>query len=93
MIGKLLKFAAPAAIGVLAALQWQDAKRYIQIKMISSGHPEAVPAEGAKSYARDAAHAAPDGTGDFDSASRGGPVHAPPREALPGEARRSLAAA
>ena len=88
MIGKLLKFAAPAAIGALAALQWQDAKRYVQIRMISSGHPEAVPAEGAKSYARDAAHAAPDGTGDFDSASRGGPVNVAPREALPGEARR-----
>ena len=92
MIGKLLKFAAPAAIGVLAALQWQDAKRYVQIKMISSGRPDAVPAEGAKSYARDAAHAAQDGTGDFDSPARGGgPVQdAPP--ALPGEARRSLAA-
>ena len=88
MIGKLLKFAAPAAIGVLAALQWQDAKRYVQIKMISNGRPEAVPAEGAKSYARDAAHAAQDGTGDFDSARRGGPVGAPARESLPGEARR-----
>jgi hypothetical protein len=88
MIGKLLKFAAPAAIGVLAALSFSDAKRYVQIRMISSGHPEAVPAEGAKSYARDAAHAAPDGTGDFDSARRGGPVHAPAREELPGEARR-----
>ena len=91
MIGKLLKFAAPAAIGVLAALSFPDAKRYVQIRMISSGHPEAVPAEGAKAYS-DAAHAAPDGTGDFDSARRGGPVGAPPREALPGEARRSLAA-
>ena len=90
MIGKLLKFAAPIAIGALAALQWQDAKRYIQIKLISSGHPEAVPAEGAKSYS-DAAHAVADGTGDFDSASRGGgPVQE--LETMPGEARRSLAA-
>ena len=93
MIGKLLKFAAPAAIGALAALSFPDAKRYVAIRRISSGHPEVVPAEGAKAYARDEAHAAPDGTGDFDSAKRGGPVHAPPREALPGEARRSLAAA
>ena len=90
MIGKLLKFVVPAAIGALAALSFPDAKRYVQIRMISSGHPEAVPAEGAKSYA-DVAHAVPDGTGDFDSASRGGPVDAPAREALPGEARRSLA--
>jgi hypothetical protein len=90
MIGKLLKFAAPVALGAAVALQWQDVKRYAQIKFISSGHPEAVPAEGAKSYS-DAAHAAPDGTGDFDSASRGGgPVQE--LEPLPGEARRSLAA-
>jgi hypothetical protein len=90
MIGKLLKFVAPVALGAAVALQWQDAKRYAQIKFISSGHPEAVPAEGAKSYS-DAAHAVPDGTGDFDSASRGGgPVQE--LETLPGEARRSLAA-
>ena len=88
MIGKVLKFAVPIALGAAVALQWQDVKRYVQIKMISSGHPEIVPAEGAKSYARDEAHAVPDGTGDFDSAKRGGPVDAPPREALPGEARR-----
>ena len=92
MIGKLLKFVAPATIGALVALGFTDIKRFARIRFISAGHPEAVPAEGAKSYS-DAAHAAPDGTGDFDSASRGGPVHAPPREALPGEARRSLAAA
>ena len=90
MIGKVLKFAVPAVLGVAVALQWQDAKRYVQIKFISSGHPEAVPAEGAKSYS-DAAHAEPDGTGDFDSARRGGgPVQE--LETLPGEARRSLAA-
>jgi hypothetical protein len=90
MIGKLLKFGAPVVIGVLAAVSFPDAKRYLQIRQISSGHPEAVPAEGAKSYS-DAAHAVPDGTGDFDSASRGGgPVQT--LETLPGEARRSLAA-
>jgi hypothetical protein len=90
MIGKLLKFGAPVVIGVLAAVSFPDAKRYLQIRLISSGHPEAVPAEGAKSYS-DAAHAVPDGTGDFDSASRGGgPVQT--LETLPGEARRSLAA-
>ena len=90
MIGKVLKFAVPITLGAVIALQWQDAKRYVQIKFISSGHPEAVPAEGAKSYS-DAAHAVPDGTGDFDSASRGGgPVQE--LETLPGQARRSLAA-
>ena len=71
MIGRLLKFVAPAALGALAALGFSDIKRFLRIQMISSGHPEAVPAEGARSYS-DAAHAVPDGTGDFDSASRGG---------------------
>ena len=90
MIGKMLKFVAPAILGGLAALSFPDAKRYVQIRLISSGHPEAVPAEGAKSYS-DAAHAVPDGTGDFDSASRGGgPVQE--LEPLPGHARRPLAA-
>jgi len=90
MIGKLLKFATPAVLGALAALGFTDIKRFLRIQLISSGHPEAVPAEGAKSYS-DAAHAVPDGTGDFDSASRGGgPVQE--LETLPGEARRSLAA-
>jgi hypothetical protein len=76
MIGKLLKFGAPVVIGALAALSFPDAKRYLQIRLISSGHPEAVPAGGTIAYS-DAAHAVPDGTGDFDSASRGGgPVQA-----------------
>ena len=90
MIGKLLKFGAPAVIGVLAALSFPDAKRYVAIRRISSGYPEGVPAEGVTSYS-DAAHAVPDGTGDFDSASRGGgPVQE--LQTVPGEARRSLAA-
>jgi hypothetical protein len=90
MIGKVLKYVVPVAVGAAVALQWQDAKRYAQIKFISSGHPEAVPAGGAIAYS-DAAHAEADGTGDFDSASRGGgPVQT--LETLPGEARRGLAA-
>ncbi len=90
MIGKLLKFGAPAALGALAALGFTDIRRFARIRFISAGHPEAVPAEGAKSYS-DAAHAVPDGTGDFDSASRGGgPVQE--LQTLPGEARRSPAA-
>jgi hypothetical protein len=90
MIGKLLKFGAPITLAALAVLSFPDAKRYVQIRLISSGHPEAVPAGGAIAYS-DAAHAVPDGTGDFDSASRGGgPVQE--LETLPGEARRGLAA-
>jgi hypothetical protein len=91
MIGKVLKFVVPVALGAAVALQWQDVRRYAQIKFISSGHPEAVPAGGATSYS-DAAHAEADGTGDFDSAARGGgPVQGTPTT-LPGEARRNLAA-
>ena len=37
MIGKLLKFGAPAVIGALAALSFPDAKRYVAIRRISSG--------------------------------------------------------
>ena len=74
MIGKLLKFGTPAVIGALAVLSFPDAKRYVAIRRISSGHPEVVPAEGVTAYVKDVARSAPDGTGDFDSAKRGGPA-------------------
>lgn len=76
MIRKGLWFLFPAVLGALAALQWQDALRYLKIKQISTGrgHPEVVPAEGKRSYAQDRGHADQDGRGDFDSARRGGPA-------------------
>jgi hypothetical protein len=60
-----------ALLAVLPA----DLKRYLTIKQMSdgTGHPENVPAAGATAYGRPRKKAA-DGTGDFDSASRGGPA-------------------
>jgi hypothetical protein len=90
MIRKVLWFSIPAALGALLAIGWQDALRYAKIKKmdLGRGHPEVVPAEGRKSYPQNEAHANPDGTGEFDSALRGGPPHARPGPAKPGEARR-----
>lgn len=53
-----------------------DIRRYLTIKQMSqgSGHPEVVPAVGATAYPPGHGKAAADGTGDFDSASRGGPA-------------------
>ena len=63
-----------ASVAVLAASQWREISRYLKIKQMSQGdgHPEAVPAEGGHAYPK-APGGVPDGTGDFDSASRGGP--------------------
>jgi hypothetical protein len=53
-----------------------DIVRYIKIKRLSAGrgHPELVPVRGSKAYPQRPGKGAADGTGDFDSASRGGPV-------------------
>jgi hypothetical protein len=53
---------------------WPDITRYFKIKSIGS-HPEIVPIEGTHSYAGSGSEGTPDGTGDFDSASRGGPAN------------------
>ena len=45
-------------------------------RSLGGGHPGNVPAEGSTVYPQDAGHGAADGTGDFDSASRGGPAAA-----------------
>lgn len=75
MLRKLVIWLAAVAGGVLIASQWPDIRRYAKIKMLSmgDGHPGNVPAGGRTSYPRHAGGAAPDGTGDFDSARRGGP--------------------
>jgi hypothetical protein len=68
-----------ALVGLAAALagQRKDITRYIKIKRLSTGqgHPELVPAGGSAAYPQTAAAAEADGTGDFDSASRGGPAN------------------
>ncbi len=75
MFGKAVWLAA-VVLGALAASQWQDIIRYTKIKQMSSGmgHPENVPAEGSTAYPQTSGSGTKDGTGDFDSARRGGPA-------------------
>ena len=76
MIRKVLWLSVPATVAGAIVAGWPDIIRFAKIKQISlgSGHPEAVPAEGRDSYLRSGAHHSADGTGDFDSARRGGPA-------------------
>jgi hypothetical protein len=68
----------PMLLGVLIVRQWQDITRHMKIRQMSlgQGRPQVVPAAGRTAYPQNPASSAPDGTGEFDSASRGGP--APP---------------
>jgi hypothetical protein len=74
MMRKILVIGALAGAGLAMASQRHDIVRYLRIKQMSAGegHPEIVPARGSWLY-RAPGHGAPDGTGDFDSAGRGGP--------------------
>jgi hypothetical protein len=76
MIRKALPLAIALGVGVLIAGQRKDIVRYLKIKQMSmgQGHPENVPAGGSVSYPQHPGEGAADGTGDFDSASRGGPA-------------------
>ena len=78
MVGKTLRVLVPAAMTLLVASQWADIRRYLKIKQMSvqQGHPENVPAQGRTAYPQRSGSGAADGTGDFDSASRGGPADA-----------------
>jgi hypothetical protein len=73
---KAVLWLVPVLLGALIASQWQDIIRYVKIKQMSQGqgHPENVPAEGSTAYPQNSASSAPDGTGEFDSARRGGPA-------------------
>lgn len=66
----------PAAGGLIAA-PWRDLGRYLRIRGMSKGggHPEKVPVGGSRAYPRHQGQSAADGTGDFDSARRGGPAN------------------
>jgi hypothetical protein len=72
MARKALLVLLPASVAVLVASQWREIARYLKISNMSrgDGHPQAVPASGKHAYA--GRSAAADGTGDFDSESRGG---------------------
>jgi hypothetical protein len=73
---KLAGLVALVVLGALAYLQWPDIQRYAKIKLLSlgSGHPEYVPAAGRSTYPHQPGGGARDGSGEFDSASRGGPA-------------------
>jgi hypothetical protein len=75
MMGKVLLFGVVVGATLALVSQRQDVARYVKIKQMSLGRgfPQNVPAEGQHRYP-DAGHGAPDGTGDFDSAGRGGPA-------------------
>ncbi len=78
-MGKLFLVGVVAGVAFLVASQRQDIGRYLKIKQMSvgQGHPEYVPAEGTREYPAPG-RGAQDGTGDFDSARRGGPALALP---------------
>jgi hypothetical protein len=77
MIRKVLLLGIPLAGAGLIASQRQEITRYVKLRQMSSGtgHPENVPVSGSHAYP-DPGHGAAEGTGDFDSASRGGPARA-----------------
>jgi hypothetical protein len=74
MARKVLLALVPALVVILAASQWREIARYVKINQMSrgGGHPQLVPAAGQHSYPTRPGVGTPDGTGDFDSASRGG---------------------
>ena len=75
MTRKVFLFVAALAGAGLIASQRQEIIRYLKVKQMSSGtgHPENVPVSGSHAYP-DPGGGAADGTGDFDSASHGGPA-------------------
>jgi hypothetical protein len=77
MARKVFGFGFALAGAWLIASQRQEIIRYLKVRKMSSGtgHPENVPVSGAHAYP-DPGGGAADGTGDFDSASRGGPAQA-----------------
>jgi hypothetical protein len=83
------------AVGAAVAAQWKDISRYLKIERMSfgNGKPENVPATGTKRYPDGPGKGVPDGTGSFDSASRGGgPAASRQHDAQPAD-RPALAAA
>jgi hypothetical protein len=76
MVRRALGILVSAGVVLLVASQWTDIIRYLKIKQLSlpGGHPGLIPAPGRKMYPQRPGSGAADGTGDFDSASRGGPA-------------------
>jgi hypothetical protein len=78
MVGKAMGVVFSAVVALAIASQWPDIRRYMGIKKLSMGrgHPEMVPVHGRIGYTTDPSRAEADGTGEFDSALRGGPAKA-----------------
>jgi hypothetical protein len=76
VIRKAVLWLVPLLLGVLIASQWQDIIRYVKIRQMSlgQGRPQVVPAAGTTAYPQNSVGSAADGTGEFDSARRGGPA-------------------
>jgi hypothetical protein len=76
MIKKVAGLAMLLAIAAAIATGWSDLRRFVKIKQVSGepAHPEQVPAQGRTAYPQSHEAGEPDGTGDFDSANRGGPA-------------------
>lgn len=76
MVKNIVKLAVVAGAGFALALGWPDIMRYVKIQRatVAGRHPEQIPAGGRTVYPQSHAAGALDGTGDFDSASRGGPA-------------------
>jgi hypothetical protein len=66
----------PAALGLLITSQWPDIRRHLKTRQLSQGNgrPQNVPLKGTQAYPQRPGDGEQDGTGDFDSASRGGPA-------------------
>ena len=77
MARKALLLLLSASVAMAVASQWRELVRYVKLEQMSSGggHPENVPVEGVQGYQHPGAGDS-DGTGDFDSGSRGGPESA-----------------
>jgi hypothetical protein len=69
----------PATLGLLITSQRPGIRRHRKIRQLSQGHghPQNVPLRGTKGYPQRPGDGEQDGTGDFDSASRGGPAQRP----------------
>ena len=76
MIRKALLLLIRAALGLLITSQWPGIRRYLKIRQLSQGHgrPQNVLLKGTKAYLQCPGDGGQDGTGDFDSAGRGGPA-------------------
>jgi hypothetical protein len=76
VIRKALLLLIPAALGLLISSQWPDIGRHLKIRQLSQGHghPQNVPLKGTKAYPQCPGDGGQVGTGDFDSAGRGGPA-------------------